>query len=289
LRHRSRTRTTHTAAPSLALFIALLIGTSATPLAAQSTTRDSSVQKTFFVPKDALLLGGFALASYGISVFDDNIALYFQDPARQHNNTMSDVATAFTKIQETTLTLGGIATYGIARLVGSPDVADVAFHATEAVVLASLTSQVIRGPLGRARPQVTRFRDQYEFKAFKGFSDFDYRAYPSIHTSSAFAAATVIVAEVHRRSPKSTWYVAPLAYGLAAGPGYARMFLGQHWASDVFMGAFMGTFYGLRVVSYNHDHPDNRVDRFFLGAPNGNGLKFNVDSRGVGMTYARQF
>ena len=278
MRHRTR---------ALALLSATLLATSLapSPLAAQSS---DPVQKTFFVPKDALLFGGFALASYGVSVFDDNVAKWFQTPSNQHNRTMSDAATAFTKIQETTLTLGGLATYGIAKLAGSTDVADVAFHATEAVVLASLTSQVIRGPLGRARPQVTHFEDQYQFKAFKGFSDFDYRAYPSIHTSSAFAAATVIVAETHRRSPKSTWYVAPIAYTIAAGPGYSRMFLGQHWASDIFMGAFMGTFYGLRVVSYNHDHPNNPVDRFFLGGPNA-GLRFNADSRGVGMTYSKQF
>ena len=52
---------------------------------------------------------------------------------------------------------------------------DVAFHTTEAVVTASLASQVIRGPLGRSRPDVTGGSDQYDFHWFGGFGQFDYR------------------------------------------------------------------------------------------------------------------
>jgi membrane-associated phospholipid phosphatase len=43
------------------------------------------------------------------------------------------------------------------------------------------------------------------------------------------------------------------------------MYLGQHWASDIFAGAFLGTFYGMRVVDYSHTHQRTKVDRLFLG------------------------
>jgi membrane-associated phospholipid phosphatase len=59
------------------------------------------------------------------------------------------------------------------------------------------------------------------------------------------------------------------------------MYLGQHWASDIFMGAFVGSFYGQRIVSYAHAHPTNKVDHFFLG-PATPGL--NVVPRRGGLT-----
>jgi membrane-associated phospholipid phosphatase len=247
--------------------------------------------KTFFRSSDLAWTGAFTLGSYGLSRFDPAIAKFFQEPSQQRNRTMRTLAGGFTHLQETTLTIGGLVTYGIARLAKAPAVETTALHATEAVLAASLTSQVIRGPLGRARPKDATpiFEDQYEFHWFNGFRHFQYRAFPSIHSSSGFAAATAVVAEVHRRSPGSTWYVAPLAYVIAAGPGYSRMYLGQHWASDILMGAFIGSFYGQRIVDYAHAHPDNRVDRFFLGRGLTSGTTI-VPGRGqITVTFARQF
>ena len=231
------------------------------------TARAQSASDTFFRPSDIAWAGLFTIGSYGVSRFDPAVAKYFQKPSRQRDSTMRGFANVFTHVQETTLTIAGIATYGIAALTRARTVEVVALHATESIVAASITSQIIRGPLGRARPKDATpiFEDQYEFHWFNGFRHFQYRAFPSIHSSSAFAAATAIVAETHYRSPGSVWYVAPIAYAFAAGPGYSRMYLGQHWASDVFMGAFIGAFYAQRVVSYAHTHPDNGVDRFFLG------------------------
>lgn len=231
------------------------------------TQAQQSSSATFFRASDLAWWTGFSVASIGLSRADPAIAKYFQRPENQKNSRMRSVANAFTHVQETTLTVGGLLTYGVARLAGSRDVETIALHATEAIVASSITSQVIRGPLGRARPKDTRpiFEDQYEFHWFDGFTHFQYRAFPSIHSASVFAAATAIVTETHYRSPHSVWYVAPIAYTVAAGPGYARMYLGQHWASDILMGAFVGTFFGQRIVSYAHAHPTNKVDHFFLG------------------------
>ena len=246
---------------------------------------------TFFRSSDIAWAGAFAVGSYGLSWLDPKIAKYFQQPAKQGDPTMRRLAEGFTNIQETTLTITGILTYGVARLAKAHTVEEVALHASESIVASSLTSQVIRGPLGRARPKdaTPRFEDQYEFHWFNGFRNFEYRAFPSIHSASAFAAATAIVRETHYRSPQSTWLVAPVAYVLASGPGYSRMFLGQHWASDIFMGAFIGTFYGARVVDYARAHPDNRVDRFFLGKRLTPGASIVPIKGGVTISFAAQF
>lgn len=245
--------------------------------------------KTFYRDSDIAWFGAFSIASYGVSRFDPTVTKYFQQHEKQLDQTLRGFANVFTRIQETTLTLAGLATYGVARLTHAQATSEVALHATEAIVSTSLTSQLIRGPLGRARPKdaMPKFEDQYEFHWFRGFGHFEYRAFPSIHSASAFAAASAVVTEMRYRSPRSNAYVAPIAYLLAAGPGYARVYLGQHWASDVFMGAFMGTFYGSRVVQYSHQHPENSVDRFFLGTRDGLGV---VPRRGgVELTYGFRF
>jgi membrane-associated phospholipid phosphatase len=53
-------------------------------------------------------------------------------------------------------------------------------------------------------------------------------------------------------------------YGGAALVGVSRMYNNRHWASDVIVGAGIGTFAGLKVVRFNRSHAGNRVDRVFL-------------------------
>jgi membrane-associated phospholipid phosphatase len=241
-------------------------------------------------PRDAALAGTFLAGAAAISIFDARIARYFGDSSLAHVRTGQQLDDVFTLINETTLTAASIATWGIGRLAGNRDIADIGLHSAEAIFLASIASQLVRGPLGRSRPDVTGFQDQYDFHFGRGFREFDYRAFPSIHSASGFAAASVVVAETHRRSPGNVKFVAPVAYGLALTPGLARLYLGKHWASDVFMGAFVGTFAGWRVVSYSHDNPDNRVDRALLGKPSrADGLRLAPTPQGMAISWSHTF
>ncbi|HEY2026253.1 MAG TPA: phosphatase PAP2 family protein [Gemmatimonadaceae bacterium] len=221
--------------------------------------------KTFLTRGD-LAIGAVALGATAlVSIFDDDIATASQRPTSTwQRQGLLRFATNVSKVNETTLTAAGILTYGIARLSGSRMVTDVALHTTESVVLASLASQVIRGPLGRARPYMTNDTNQYTFKFGRGFSNFDYRSFPSIHTSSGMAVATALTMEMKRRHWGPTPIVAPILFGAALLPGLARIPLNQHWASDIAAGAFMGVFSGYKVVSYSHDHPNNFFDRHLL-------------------------
>jgi membrane-associated phospholipid phosphatase len=162
--------------------------------------------------------------------------------------------------------------YGIGRVARAPTLADVSFHTAEAVVVASVVSQLIRLPLGRERPVVPSNggAKPFVFRPFKGWNNRDYRAFPSIHSASGFAAAAVLSGEIAKRWPDARWYASPLLYGLAATPGLSRMYMNQHWASDVLMGAFIGVVAGQKVVRYNHTtKPLNKVNRFFLGSDAG--------------------
>lgn len=259
------------------ILVALLL---ARPLTAQSDT----VSKTLFTGRDGRIALGFLVASAGISHFDPKISQWFSDTTLSHVRAGRRLDKYFTHINETTLTLGGIAAYGVGRLTKSQAMTDIAFHTTESIVTASLASQLIRGPLGRSRP--TTSQSQYDFHWFKGFSNFKYRAFPSIHAASGFAAATALVEETRIRHPHALKFVAPLLYGLALTPGLSRMYLGQHWASDVFAGAFMGTFAGMKVVRYSHTHPGNRFQDAFVPS---NGLSMSAQDGRVGFAWGKTF
>ncbi|HEX7978808.1 MAG TPA: phosphatase PAP2 family protein [Gemmatimonadaceae bacterium] len=246
---------------SLTALLSALIA--AQTLGAQGTDSTSRGDKTFLTKRDLGIAGVALGATAFLSIWDPDIARASQDSEFQ-NNSLHRLALDISKVNETTLTLAGIATWGVARLVKSPDVSDVALHATESVILASLASQAIRGPLGRARPNYAGDSAQYDFHFMKGFTAFKYRAFPSIHTSSSMAVATVITLELHRRNQRITPILAPILYSAAILPGLARIQLNQHWASDILAGAFMGVFTGYKVTTYSHDHPNNWFDRKLL-------------------------
>jgi hypothetical protein len=196
--------------------------------------------------------------------FDERIAHWAQSPTVQGGSTRRSSVDWLTHINETPLTLGAIATYGVGRLGRMHTVADIGLHMSEALVLTDIVSETIRGPIGRSRPRATS-NDAFVFHFWGGFTQFDERSFPSLHSSSAFAAASSLFAEITQRKPGAVWYAGPLLFGAAAVPGLTRVYLNQHWASDIVSGAFIGTLLGTKVVRYGHTHRRSKVDQFLLG------------------------
>ncbi len=266
-------RLNRAAVSAIAPFLLALLGPRL--LLAQKTAPDSAkhVDKTFFTRRDAELSAVALAGSAMVSIFDERIAHWSQQPSVQGSQSRHDLVEDLTVVNEQPLTLGALATFGIGRLAGSPLIADVGLHATETLVLTVGISEAIRGPLGRARPHVSQ-DDQYQFKFWRGFTDFGYRAYPSIHAAAAFATAAVLTGEVRERDPGAAWIVGPVLYTAALIPPLSRIYLDQHWASDIVAGAFLGTLLGNKVVTYAHSHRRTRLDRWLLGTsvvPDGHG------------------
>lgn len=226
-------------------------------------------------------------AATGISIVmmqaDSRIARGVARRSLQENSALRATAEAYALVNEKSLFAAGAVTWAGARIARAPATADVALHTTEAIFLSSAISTVARGALGRSRPFVTGDRDAFDYHYGRGFRELRYRAFPSIHASAAFSTAAALTSEMRHRRMPSARYVGPALYAFAAGPGLARMYHGKHWASDVVMGAALGTFTGITVVRYTHSRPDNRMDRWLLGrtsaaiAPDGSGLALSVE------------
>jgi membrane-associated phospholipid phosphatase len=237
---------------------------------AQSGEQSSGVLIT---GRDLGLVGGATVGAALVSRFDVPVARAFADSAfhARHPN-LTTVAKRSSLVTETVLMLTGGTVYGIARIRHDTATADVALHTTESVLSAALFIQVVRGALGRARPYVIdnvgekRDADPYDFELLHGFTSFNYRSFPSMHAMASFAVATALTQEMRQRDTPHRQLVSPLLYAGATIPAVARMYLDEHWTSDIVMGVFLGVFAGQKVVSYSHAHPDNRVDRELLGS-----------------------
>lgn len=102
-------------------------------------------------------------------------------------------------------------------------------------VVSSIVTQGMKHIVRRDRPYVTY---PYLIKRDVGGS----YSFPSGHTSAAFCTAT----SLSLLFPK--WYVIAPSYLYAATVGYARMYQGVHYPSDVLVGAAVGA--GSAWISY---------------------------------------
>lgn len=220
-----------------------------------------------FTRGDALILGGFIAGAAAMRPFDRQIANEIREPDAQSSGVASHAANAFNFLGSPGTLLASVALYGVGRIGHFERIADMGLHGTEAIVVSGGISYLIKGLAGRQRPRQAGVNDPDDFSFGGGFAPGGGSSFPSGHVTAAFALATVITMESHRSWPKSTWYVAPVAFGGATLVGFARVYSNAHWASDVIMGAGVGTLTALKVVRFNHlTNANNRVDRWLLAA-----------------------
>lgn len=230
-------------------------------------------RQTLFTYRDAILAAGFAGITVAMFPLDENVARHIRQDSTFNGFTQNS-AVGFETISSPGAYVIGGSLYLFGRFARRPDLTDFAWHGTEAVLVANVVTGFLKGTLGRARPFVVNDTNPRDFRLGGGFGNADRQSFPSGHTSTAFAAAAAVTSEIRRLHPKALPYVATAMYGGATLVGLSRMYHNKHWASDVALGAAIGTFSGLKVVRYSHAHRDNKVDRVMLHAviaPNGDG------------------
>lgn len=254
------------------LFAVLLCGTIA-PAPAIGQQPDSitkaprSKPSPLFTTKDVAVAGGFAAATVALFPLDEHIATRLQNPSAQANRFLHHAATDFEWFGSTGPFIIGGSLYAAGMLTRHNELADLGWHGVEAAIVADGVTLMLKGMLGRGRPFASGDTNPRDFHFGGGFGKDDRQSFPSGHTTTAFAVAAAVTSEAQRHWPTkwwSTWLIAPAMYGGATMVGAARMYHNVHWASDVAMGAAIGTFTGRKLVQYNHAHPRNLIDRTIL-------------------------
>ncbi len=133
-------------------------------------------------------------------------------------------------------------TYLSARRAHDDRLAEASSLAAESLLDAGIWITVLKSATARLRPHE---RDGGRFLQYGSPQN---GSFPSGHAMSAFSVASVF-AECYRDKKWVPW----LSYGIATLIGGARLAVGRHFASDVVVGAVLGTSIGRGVVARNRE------------------------------------
>ena len=225
------------------------------------TTRVSV--EPLFGKSDVIVAGAFALATFAAHPLDKSFAERMRNVASKESRFLKNAADFFNFMGSPGPYFIGPSLYAVGRISGNREMADLGLHGSEAVAIGTIIITVGKGVAGRARPYQAP-DDPRNFKLNRGWKHEEFRSFPSGHAVAGFAAASAVTAETSRFWPKSKWVIGPMMYGGAGLIAATRMYGNKHWASDVIVGAAIGTFSGLKVVKYHHSHPNNKIDKWLL-------------------------
>jgi membrane-associated phospholipid phosphatase len=103
-----------------------------------------------------------------------------------------------------------------------------AYEILGGILIELVVSETMKETIKRERPAESYPLEVFPYRNLFG------RAFPSGHTSLAFAAAASLSLQYKK------WYVTVPAYLWASSVGYSRIYLGVHYPSDVLAGAAVG-------------------------------------------------
>jgi len=118
---------------------------------------------------------------------------------------------------------GAFATYAVGRVTNKPRIAIIGAELVRAGFVAQGTTQMVKFATSRTRPDGTS------------------HSFPSGHTASAFATASVLQSELG-------WKAGAPAYAIAAWVAASRVQMERHYLSDVIAGATVGILAGRSVT-----------------------------------------
>lgn len=199
------------------------------------------------------VVGGIALAS----LLDETV----RDQLQAHRSSgKDDVAGVFRRMgQAEVFGTVGIGTIVVGVVTGNPRIRRAGERISAGLLLAGTLGVIAKEVVGRRRPDLTG--GAYRFKPFSGQD-----AWPSGHTTMAFALAASVSDEVHSTPVSIGLYTA------ATLTGWSRLNDNRHWVSDVLAGAALG------ITSAKLMNGHWRV--FGVGAP-----KFLLEPDAVGLSF----
>lgn len=211
--------------------------------------------------KASLVLGTTGV----LFALDDDIQEFFQDERSSNTDNLAEIFEPFGNGGYTFTGLAAYYVYG--HFFKNPKAERTALLAVESFAVTGIFTFALKFSTGRVRPRSAK--DSGDWSG----PNFDDVSFPSGHTSSAFAIATVFATE-YKNNP----WVPPIAYGLASLTGLSRLNDNKHWASDVFFGAALGYFVSKTVLKLH----SNKKGRHYTIYP-------RVSRREAGLEFAMRF
>lgn len=153
----------------------------------------------------------------------------------------------------------------VARAARKRRMSIVGLRGVEAIAISSAISGIIKGLAGRSRPFL-RPGEPWHWDFAHGWTDARYFSMPSGHTTATFAFATAASVAVLRLKPAWRGVTIAAAFIAAAFVAFARVYLDQHWLSDVVAGAVLGGTTGFVIARWHAGRPATAFDRVLLGS-----------------------
>ena len=155
---------------------------------------DTAHGAPLFTGRDIIRAVGFTGLTIAMFPLDRSIARRLTDERSKANRFLNGSSKGVEYLADPGSIVIGTSLYLIGRFTNHPNVEDLGWHGTEAVLLGGATAWVLKGLTGRARPFVTGDTTAHDFKFGGGFGNADRQSFPSGHTTAAFAAASAVTA-----------------------------------------------------------------------------------------------
>lgn len=186
------------------------------------------------------VLGAWAITY----VYDEEIYDFFQKNGSQTTDNISKYL-----IEPWGSGLYSLPLLGVIYLTGLKNNhhRNVALTGLKAFILSGGAAFITKHLFHRHRPSDDDPPNAYLWEGPFPFTT-DYTSFPSGHTTTAFAVASVLACGY-----KDKIWIGISSYTLASLVGISRIYDGEHWASDVIAGAALGTFVGLTLSKINFE------------------------------------
>ncbi|MDB5034513.1 MAG: phosphoesterase PA-phosphatase related protein [Chlorobi bacterium] len=241
---------------------------------------------------DWLHVGGAAVAT-GMVMYNDGGIDQTMRTLRDYSPAVNTASPYVTEFGGTYGYVGSALFIGYSFLFDDKKGKETSILLTEALITSGVWAQVFKYATGRERPSVAfdhlHIHGGIWYGPFKRFNNPEhlpsasFSSFPSGHTTTAFAIATVF-AEQYDATP----VVPVIAYTAASLVGISRMTEHAHWASDVIAGALLGYFCANDVVS-GHRALSGRISDASAGGGMDYRLSLGIVGDGVGVRLALRY
>ena len=225
-------------------------------------TKDLFISPVKWDKKDLIIAGGVSVATGALILWADQPVYDFSNTI--HNQKLDVFFRNIEPTGHTYPAMVAAAMFLKGMVYKENNSIETSLIAAESYILTGLVTQMVKTTAGRARPNYDATSHSHEWNGpfFNGTSFF------SGHTSTAFSVASVFAYRY-----RDTKWVPILSYSLATLGGLQRIYDNRHWASDVLMGAAVGTATGIFLCK----QWENNSIRFFPTlVTNGGGISMVI-------------